>query len=758
MSVSKLIGKVLLCVGVVAAVAIAMAPWINEPRRIDLLLSANVSNRSAAYFVDLPADDNAVLRPVRDARNRLKGEIRLLEDGRPIGYAVADFESVVNRGAGRFAYRHPTVAFSTEDGSDPRHNGRSYAIERPVKARLLAWGGAGVAIIVGLSLAFPIWTRNSLTAALRFGPRPVEWRTRSESFAWASALSVTVLIVIAQLFWVWSSSSSSHFGIAGYLPVSDALGYYNCAVWIGAIDTNVSTLNDWCARRILYPSMLSAVLGLTGWRPSVALLLQAAALGLSGGVLLLALRRMFSWVTAVLTTFGVLAFAAETAVGVFVTEAFGLATALVGLALLLLSVRHQEPAPPALLLFGLTLISVAMSIRAGALFALPLLLLWLLVITRSMARRSRAKLAIAAVAAIAAGPVLQYGVSMAVGANPANSAGNFATTLYGLATGSRDWSQAERDFGDVFGTQSETTAFRVVREAALERIVHDPSTFLGSLVAAGTAFAKSLFAFGVLAPYNALTSSLFCFGLLLCAQHFRRPAASLLLILCAGEFISAPFIYDSGGHRVLAVTVGARLAVAAYAVGWLFGLLMPNASNRNIAVAIDTAVSSSERPLATVSVLLGAVFLLLAIVATTPISSLWRLQPLALAGACKADQIEVVAQPGRESMRITFGSGSLPLGDEELGSEQGEFELDPMSTQAWWARLFTPQPPDTALIYLVQRHRDNLGSIIAAYSRTPLPITNERPLSFCLARQPSADFKVGDLTGHEILTVVERSR
>ena len=763
MSTVRLTGWLICACGVTGAIAMAIGAWTLAPDRQEIAPASISSGAGVAHIIGLPDDRYGILRASRDAFVLLPSAMRLLEDGRAIGWPVQTFDEVAEKGGGRFAYVHPVVAFSASDGSDPQTNGRAYSIERPIKPRLAAWCVTALAVLIGSGLAFPDRMRSTAIALLRVGPSPdIASRARDITRSWlatSAVLVATTLVAVAELLMMWWASASTQFSIAGFLPVSDALGYYNCAVWIGAIDPQdaSASLNDWCARRILYPSVLSSVLGLAGWRPSVALLAQAAAIGLSAGVLLLALQRSFGWITAILTTLAVLAFAREVALGSFVTEAFGLPAGLIGLALLLLAVSDREISIRALVL-GLLVFSVGMAMRAGAMFSLPLLLLWVWLITRSMARRKRVALMVFALAAVAAGPLLQYTLVAATGGNPANSGGNFAASLYGLSTGSRDWSQAYRDFAETLGSKPETIAFQAIQQAALDNIVQQPTVFVGSLIAAGKHFAQSLFTFGPFAKYNTLTTWLFCFGLGLCALHFRRPAASLLLILCAGDFLSAPFVYDSGGHRVFAVSVAARIAVVAYAIAWFAGLLVRHADDVvTSGAAAANPIARDRLPVALASVM-GLTLIALAVVPVTWVSSTWRLAPITLTKSCPADQLEVIARPGRESIRISFGVRSLPLDDEELGSPVGTMESDPTLKQEWWGREFPAALKGTEILYAVRRDPQNLGTVVAAFSRAPLEFADDRPRALCLTRQPSAEMKIGDLTGHQIMSIVDSAR
>ena len=183
---------------------------------------------------------------------------------------------------------------------------------RPTSPRLASWFAACLAVLSGLVLAFPSSMRTAAIGFLRVGLCTTS-SPNADSARWLAvgrytAFAIATLTAIGALLAMWWGSASAHLGMAGFLPVSDALGYYGCALAISASDgvPAAGTISDWCARRILYPAMLNSLLGLTGWQPSVALALQALTIGLSSGFLLLALQRTFGWITAVLTTIAVL--------------------------------------------------------------------------------------------------------------------------------------------------------------------------------------------------------------------------------------------------------------------------------------------------------------------------------------------------------------------------------------------------------------------------------------------------------------------
>ncbi|MBI3889906.1 MAG: hypothetical protein HY303_00080 [Candidatus Wallbacteria bacterium] len=66
--------------------------------------------------------------PVWDVLER-HSQLRLLEDGRPLGPFGAGQSEIARLGRGRFDAGRGVVAFSSSDGTDPRSNGRKYQIE-----------------------------------------------------------------------------------------------------------------------------------------------------------------------------------------------------------------------------------------------------------------------------------------------------------------------------------------------------------------------------------------------------------------------------------------------------------------------------------------------------------------------------------------------------------------------------------------------------------------------------------------------------
>ena len=104
----------------------------------------------------------------------------------------------------------------------------------------------------------------------------------------------------------WDHGHSGSLGFMGYLPLSDALGYFWCSVVNGGMDTLATPQFpiEWCARRIFYPTALASFLGLTGWQPQLVLLVQAALIGCAISVFALVVARYIGRLAAIVTACG----------------------------------------------------------------------------------------------------------------------------------------------------------------------------------------------------------------------------------------------------------------------------------------------------------------------------------------------------------------------------------------------------------------------------------------------------------------------
>jgi hypothetical protein len=371
-------------------------------------------------------------------------------------------------------------------------------------------------------------------------------------------VGIPVCLVLL-VFLRWNGGHEAHAGLFGYLPVSDAHGYYHCAVaaryGLEAADQQVTIILEWCSRRAIWPVALNGILALSGDSAGVALLLQAALIGLALALAASRVLVVFGWPAAVVLSAVAVHFAFLFATGSFLTENWGLTAGLIACAYLL---QHTYAPSPFTLAFGLTFLSIAMSARAGALFVLPLVALWALLSVRDKSSSAKTWLPLLG---LLAGPALHAMGALHLSGSLANSGGNFAVVFYALSNGSRDWQIAYTDFAELFATRPETEVFRIIYGKSLDNIIAAPSTLLMALFAAAIEFFKSLFTWqGIIA--GSILKFLFCVGLIVAISRRAEPRIQLVVLVFIGECLSAPWIIDSGGERVFAATIWVRPIIA----------------------------------------------------------------------------------------------------------------------------------------------------------------------------------------------------
>src|SRR5687767_2993399 len=111
---------------------------------------------------------------VDDPQNPKQSTARLYEDRRELGPAHSDHASIRSAGGGRFSHWGANLYFSASDNSDPRTNGRAYALV--TNARLAVDAVRFWALLFVTSLIVGLW-RRSRTAAWKGAARrsPVSW-------------------------------------------------------------------------------------------------------------------------------------------------------------------------------------------------------------------------------------------------------------------------------------------------------------------------------------------------------------------------------------------------------------------------------------------------------------------------------------------------------------------------------------------------------------------------------------------------------
>ncbi len=126
----------------VLAILFSIAPTYVQPLALDAIKLESGHNFIATY-PDRSRFPFAA--PWDSSASPTSATAVVLENGRPLGPAHSQHASIRSAGGGRFSFWSGNVYFSTSDNSDPKENGRSYAIR--YGTRPLPWIVAVVGIL-----------------------------------------------------------------------------------------------------------------------------------------------------------------------------------------------------------------------------------------------------------------------------------------------------------------------------------------------------------------------------------------------------------------------------------------------------------------------------------------------------------------------------------------------------------------------------------------------------------------------------------
>ena len=525
----------------------------------------------------------------------------------------------------------------------------------------------------------------------------------------------------------WTTTDSAFLGVAGLIPVSDAMGYFRCALSISdsALPSAVGVPADWCGRRVLYPLSLLTLLSLAGYMSAFALLIQASIIGACLIVFTVVACNAVTRTTGSLAGVLCAVFAYQWATANFMTEFLGLSAGLISATLFLI---HSIERRPAFAVFGVAMLSMALAARAGALFALPLVCIWCYFTMRPADRRIDLRTLLTITLAALFGPVLHSLGALSIGASLINSGGNFSASLYGLSTGSRDWHEAYRVFAHLFSSGPEGEVFRFIQARALENIQAEPGVFIKSLYGATSLYVVDLFGFVSIRGTNLILTALLIVGLLRCLQLRRNGAMSLTLIIFIGELLAAPFIIDSGGQRVFAATVWCRALLAGIGASTCLALAAQlfrfQVARKKLTAAFSTT--------AIATLVLGALLTALVAAPMTPLARLMGASLIEARHVCPAGQFAAVVDFRAETMVIGVSQHTRMPFSGPLLVAPGRFEADDSLRGSSWGGQLGPMLVDSWVASAFDRQRHSKGSLLSFFWSGQLPASDNGWYAICV--------------------------
>lgn len=551
----------------------------------------------------------------------------------------------------------------------------------------------------------------------------------------AVALAI-VLVSWAFMVWDWEAGRTITFAVAGLLPVSDASGYFGCASGLIDFGRFADAYAGWCGHRPIYLGLLASLLAFCGRYLQVVLLVQAAVLGVSLAVLAREMSRLAGAVGALLAVAVLWAFAVKTCFLTTTTETAGLAFGALALALLLCG---AERGSRAIVLSGIALLSIALNARAGALFVLPLLVLWSGVFAWQ-ARLGVWRMMAGAVLAVVVGFAVEYLLVAAGGSTAGAAHSDFAYTLYGLAVGGKSWAQLAIDHPEIAALPSDVARSHAVYRLAFEALRQHPFVMVGALARNFAANLVDTATFGIgtrfgqsarLLPLAIVAAVPWIAGIAAIVAGRRDPRRSLLGAFVLGGLASGAVIVQDGGVRIFAATLGGDALVAGLGLAAIL---------RRVAGERET-----DRPIPTPSPLAAAgLALLLLVLTAAPFTP--ALRALALPALSRAAVAGPDCAVGEQSMLVRPGSDSPVL----IVPAEGSPSLYPPRVPAarfgrafdqsfWFAPPFRHAPPATyVLAYQRQADAGDRGAARPLVWSGDLTPYVGRAVRFCVTRDGAA--------------------
>lgn len=379
----------------------------------------------------------------------------------------------------------------------------------------------------------------------------LSFRVKSK-YDWLLGACLTAFIFAIGLSYLWASGYSNDMIIGGLLPFKDGFYYFYGAQLLstGRLLVSNSIQSAW---RPLYPGFISSLFLISHNNLQWGLALQVAALGTCCHLSAYLLRHSLGEIAAALyITF--LYFYIQPMIGFVYSELLGLAIGCLGFILLWNSAKTKKVSQ---LIFGLAVLMVAVSVRAGTFFIFPMLVFWAAWVFRkkdccySFSVFAASLLTIVAVFLIVNSIYNHFVVEPNIAAN-----GNFAFTIYGQVVGGAGYNLAIQRFGRNNPEIVYRAAWRFFQ-------AHPMSLFIGAAKAYRDFFLTGIYEYYVPGGrkwWDMLLSIIWLaatmWGIVKSVRKIKSPVFSLALAAFMGFFLSIPFLPPrDGGVRFYASTV-----------------------------------------------------------------------------------------------------------------------------------------------------------------------------------------------------------
>lgn len=365
-----------------------------------------------------------------------------------------------------------------------------------------------------------------------------------------SSMAATMAIFALGLAGLWASGKTMSILINGLIPVSDATNYYIDATRI----LYGIGISNFTAMRPLFAGLFATFLQLSNWNLMAATGIFTALAGFACYLLCREIQKTHGAEIATFVLMLVFLYYRHHS-GTSMSETLGVTVSLLGTALIWQGISKQREW---IVLFGITLIALALNVRPGAMFVLPALLVWGGWYFRGQRRFSLKFFIIGAVLIGSMFFVNGLMIDQLAGSDAA-AFENFSWAFYGLASGGKSWTyifEAHPELRLLNNTEVTPAIYRL----AFELILTQPSLIIkGALFYWQMFFSNTWYnAYAFVAGENYWVNEAARWGMyILCGlgifKWFRDrkdPYASLALITALGVLASVPFVPPTDAYRV----------------------------------------------------------------------------------------------------------------------------------------------------------------------------------------------------------------
>jgi len=430
----------------------------------------------------------------------------------------------------------------------------------------------------------------------------ITYKIRS-TYSWLICFSTSLLLFGFALTSLWSTSQNSPFLISSLIPATDAAVYFNLGHFIhNGIPITLGF------HRPFTPGFLSVIFLLTHDNLFITTATLVFTVALSAFLLSWAIRETHGPLSAACVLTGLFIYY-RTYLGTLMTESLGLALGCLGLTLLWQGTAQKKEN---FVLIGFSIMVFALLARTGAVFVLPILLIWgALLFAKAPNRLSTRFIGIGATVLLA-GFFTNSWISKYISSGNYVSFGNYSYVLYGLLRGGR-WTLIHQDHPEIIYNSELSIAEKVrqVYQICFDIIREDPLSLpQGILRAWQHLFQTGIFFLFTDSPQNIIPGSIFdlliryillpilLIGLLVCLVWWRRPLHSLMLCFVVGTVASAALAptWDAG-HRVYAATIATGyilLALGLWFIAQVLAYLLQQYKSSGRRSGIFTAQTLTE--------------------------------------------------------------------------------------------------------------------------------------------------------------------